>query len=280
MNKMALDLDKIGLIAGRGELPLLFCRSAKKAGVKFLSVVAMYDETSPKIEALADHVDWVYVGQIKKTIKSFQSQGVRQIVMAGQIKPSKLFKGIRPDLMALKGLWSLRNKPRNAESIFGTVCELLSEGDLKIIDSTTFLDDYLATSGLMGKIKLNKQQARDVQYGLSIAKEVSRLDIGQTVVVKKGSVLAVEGWEGTDKAIIRGGELGHGGAVVVKVAKENHDMRFDVPCIGLRTVESLIKGKVSVLAVEVGKTIFVEKKVTIQALNRAKIAIVGVECDW
>lgn len=280
MDSFELNLDKIGLIAGRGELPLLFCRSAKAAGVKFLSVVAMYDETSSEIEKLADHVDWVYVGQIKKTIKYFQNQGVKQVVMAGQIKPSKLFKGIRPDLMAVKGLWSLRNKPRNAESIFGTVCELLSEGDIKIIDSTTFLDNYLATLGLMGKVKLNNQQTRDVAYGLSIAKEMSRLDIGQTVVVKKGSVLAVEGWEGTDKAIIRGGELGYGGAVVVKVAKENHDMRFDVPCIGLRTVESLIKGKVSVLAVEVGKTIFVEKKATIKALNRAKIAIVGVKCDW
>ena len=280
MEKLPLNLDKIGLIAGRGELPLLFCRSAKAAGVRFLSVVAMYDETSPEIEKLADHVDWVYVGQIKKIIKSFQSQGVTQVVMAGQIKPSKLFKGIRPDLMAVKGLWNLRNKPRNAESIFGSVCELLSEGDVTIIDSTTFLDPYLATPGLMGKVKLNNQQLRDVDYGISIAKEMSRLDIGQTVVVKKGSVLAVEGWEGTDKAIIRGGELGHGGAVVVKVAKENHDMRFDVPCIGLRTVQSLIKGKVSVLAVEVGKTIFVEKKATIQALNKAKIAIVGVNCEW
>ncbi len=273
-------LEKVGLIAGRGKLPLLFSRCAKAAGVKLLSVVAMYDETSSEIEDLADHVDWVYVGQIKKTIQAFQRQGITKVVMAGQIKPSKLFKGIRPDLLAVKALWSLRNKPRNADSIFGTACDILSEGKIEIIDSTTFLEEYLAKEGVMGKIKPTNQQQRDIDYGLSIAKEVSRLDIGQTVVVKKGSVLAVEGWEGTDKAIIRGGALGHGGAVVVKVAKPNHDMRFDVPCIGMRTVESLVKGKIKTLAVQVGKTIFVEKDETIKALNKAKISIVGVNCDW
>ena len=268
----------IGLIAGRGKLPLLFCKCAKEAGVKHLSVIAMYEETDPKIEELADNVDWFHVGQIKKACKALRKQGVSQAVMAGQVKPSKLFKGIRPDLKALKILWSLKEK--NADTLFGALCNAFGEEGIEIIDSTTFLDDYLAPVGVMGKVKPNKRQLSEIQYGQKVAREISRLDIGQTVVVKKGTILAIEGFEGTDKAIRRGGELGHGGACVVKVAKPNHDMRFDVPCIGMRTVESIIAAKIKTLAVHAGKTLFVEKEETIKALNKAKVAVVGIECDW
>ncbi len=270
--------ETIGLIAGRGKLPLLFCKCAKEAGVKHLAVVAMYDETDPVIEELADHVDWVHVGQIKKACKALRKQNVSQAVMAGQVKPSKLFKGIRPDWKAIKILWSL--KERNADTLFSALCDAFYDEGIEIIDSTTFLDDYLAPVGVMGKIKPNKRQQADIEFGLKVAKDVSRLDIGQTVVVKKGTILAIEGFEGTDKAIRRGGELGHGNATVVKVAKPNHDMRFDVPCIGMRTVESIIAGNLKTLAVQAGKTIFVEKEKTIAALNKAKVIVIGVECDW
>ena len=272
------SLESIGLIAGRGNFPLRFCECAKKAGVKHLAVVAMHDETDPKIEELADHVDWVYVGQIKKTTKALRKQGVTQAVMAGQVKPSRLFKGLRPDWKAFKILWCL--KERNADSIFGAICDAFGEGGVEILDSTTFMDEYLAPVGVMGKVKPNRRQQKEIEYGLKVAKEVSRLDIGQTVVVKKGTVLAVEGFEGTDKAIRRGGELGHGNATVVKVAKPNHDMRFDVPCIGMRTVESLKIGGIKTLAVQAGKTLFIEKKETLEALDKAKITVVGVECNW
>ncbi len=275
MNKLP---DKIGVIAGRGMLPFIFCKAARAAGVKQISVIAMHDETNPEIAEFADTVDWVYVGQIKKAAAILKKHDVSHAVLHGQVKPEKLFKGIRPDLMALKIL--LTTKERNADTLFGALCDAFSSLGIEIIDSTTCLDASLSTPGVMGKIKPSKAQTSDIEFGKKIAREVSRLDIGQTVVVKKGTVLAVEGFEGTDKAIKRGGQLGHGKSTVVKVAKPNHDMRFDVPCIGMRTVNSLIEGKIQTLAVQVGKAIFVEKDKVIKALNKAKICVVGIECDW
>lgn len=275
---MSAHPERIGLIAGRGNYPLIFCKEAKKAGVKHLAVIAMVDETDPSIETLADHVDWVYVGQIGRAIKALRKQQVAHAVMAGQVKPSRLFKGIRPDLKALKILWGLRE--RNADSIFGAIADTFTKGGVEIIDSTTFMDDYLAKPGLMGKVKPGRRLQRDIDYGKKVATEISRLDIGQTCVVKKGTVLAVEGFEGTDKCIRRGGELGHGGATVVKVAKPGHDMRFDVPCIGMRTVESMLAGGIKALAVQAGKTLFLEKEAVFAALDKAGITVVGIELEY
>ena len=249
-------MDKVGLIAGRGLYPQLFCEEARKAGVQDIHVVGFHEDTSPDLENYCDTFDLVYVGQLKKTIKTFKKNGVTKIAMCGQVKPGRLFKGMRPDLKTLCLLWKL--KERNAHTMFGAICDAFKDAGIEVISSVTFLDDYLAPEGVMGKVKINKLRKKDWEYERKLAKDCSRLDIGQTVVVKRGTVLAVEGFEGTDKCILRGGELGRGGVTVVKVAKEDHDMRFDVPCIGMRTVESLIEAKAIALAVEQGKTLFIE----------------------
>ena len=267
-------MDKIGLIAGRGYFPQLFCEEARKAGTKGIHVVGFHEDTEPELKNYCDTFDLVYVGQLKKTIKAFQKHGVTKIAMCGQVKPGRLFKGMRPDLKTFCLLWKL--KERNAHSMFGAICDAFKDAGIDVISSVTFLEDFLAHEGVMGKVKINRLRKKDCEYGKKLAKDCSRLDIGQTVVIKRGTVLAVEGFEGTDKCILRGGELGRGGVTVIKVAKEDHDMRFDVPCIGLRTVESLIKAKAITLAVETGKTLFIEKEKVLQACNEAGICVVGV----
>ncbi|NQZ57336.1 MAG: LpxI family protein [Lentisphaeraceae bacterium] len=267
-------MDKVGLIAGRGLFPRLFCEQARKAGVKNIHVVGFHEDTSPELAQYCDSLDFVYVGQLRKTIKAFKKHGVTKIAMCGQIKPGRLFKGMRPDLKTMFML--ARLKERNAHTMFGGICDAFADAGIEVISSVTFLDDFLAHEGVMGKVKINRARRNDCEYGKKLAKDCSRLDIGQTVVIKKGTVLAVEGFEGTDKCIKRGGELGRGGVTVVKVAKEDHDMRFDVPCIGMRTVESLIEAKALTLAVEVGKTLFIDRDKVLAACDRAGICVVGV----
>jgi len=268
-----VNRESVGLVAGRGRYPLLFCESARAKGVRKIVVAAMHGETDAVIERLADEVVWMHVGQLNKAIKCFVHREVRQVVFAGQIKPARLFGDLRPDLRAIKLLATL--KLRNAESIFGALAtEFLKDG-VTVLPATTFLEDSLAGEGVLGRHKPKKRVLEDVELGWRIAREVSRLDVGQTVVVKDGTVLAVEGFEGTDKAIVRGGELGGGGVTVVKVAKPNHDMRFDVPCIGLRTVESLRNAGAIALGVQAGKTLLIDRAETLAALDKAKIAIVG-----
>ncbi len=267
-------MEKIGLIAGRGFYPQLFCEEAKKAGVKNIHVVGFHEDTSLDLKNYCDTFDLVYVGQLRKTIQIFNKHGVKKIAMCGQVKPGRLFKGMRPDLKTILLLW--RTKERNAHSLFGAICEEFAKAGIEVISAVTFLDDYLAKEGVMGKIGMNGSRKSDWEFGKKIAKDCSRLNIGQTVVVKRGTILAVEGFEGTDECIKRGGKLAQGGVTVVKVAKENHDMRFDVPCIGMRTVESLIEAKAITLAVETGKTLFIEKEKVLSACDKAKICVVGI----
>jgi hypothetical protein len=267
-------MEKVGLIAGRGLFPQLFCEEARKVGVKNIHVVGFHEDTSPDLKNYCDSLDLVYVGQLKKTIKAFNKNGVTKIAMCGQVKPGRLFKGMRPDLKTLCLLWKL--KERNAHTMFGAICDAFKDAGIEVISSVTFLDNYLASEGVMGKVKNNRLRKQDCDYGKKLAKDCSRLDIGQTVIIKRGTVLAVEGFEGTDKCILRGGELARGGVTVVKVAKEDHDMRFDVPCIGMRTVESLVQAKAITLAVETGKTLFIEKEKVLQACDKAGICVIGV----
>lgn len=268
-------LDTVGLVAGRGEFPLQFCRSARSAGVRRLAVVAMHGETPPEIADFADHVDWVHVGQIRRSIRYLRAQAVAGVVFAGQIRPSRLFGGMRPDWTALRLLWKLQE--RNAETIFSAVAAEFERCGLHVLPSTTYMESCLAQVGVIGRVKPRRAQLADIEFGLRIAREVSRLDIGQTVVVKRGTVLAVEAFEGTDRAIARGGDVGHGGVTVVKVAKPNHDVRFDVPCIGLRTVESLEHAGAKALAVHAGQTLFLRKAEVIAACDAARIAVVGFD---
>lgn len=271
------DLPAVGLVAGRGRYPLLFCEEAKAHGVAKLVVVAMHGETEAAIEKLADVTVWVYVGQINKAIRAMLDNGVRHVVFAGQVKPSRLFTGFRPDLRALKVMAGLPRK--NADTIFGAIGQEFGRDGLSVLPATTYLEKHLAAPGQMGSRKLKKEHFGDIELGRQIAREISRLDIGQTVVVKEGTVLAVEGFEGTDKAIRRGGELGHGGVTVVKVAKPGQNLCFDVPCIGLNTVESLVEAKAEVLALEAGKTLLVDRPLVQKALDKAGIVTVGITLD-
>lgn len=267
----------LGVVAGRGDLPFEVCRLARKDGIENIAAVAVKSDTSPAIEETADEVAWMHVGQLGKMIKYFQSNGVENVVLAGQIKPSHLFTGIRPDGKALKILWRLQEK--NAHSIFTAVVDELAMNGITVLPSTTYLDEIIAGEGVLGKKCIDKSSYADIELGARAAREIGRLDIGQTVVVKNGTVLAVEGFEGTDEAILRGGALGKGGVTVVKLAKPQHDIRFDVPCIGLRTFESLKQAKAKNLVVHAGKTLILQRERFIDKCNQAGIAIFGLKCS-
>lgn len=253
-----LPSDILGIIAGNRSLPLMLARQARAMGVKRLVAVAFDGETSSELAKLVDEIVWLKVGQLTKLIEAFRERGVKQCVMVGQIAPSNLFN-LRPDLRAMKLL--MRLKEKNAHTIFGAIGDELRSEGVELISALPWLTPLMPGKGVRIGTELTPELSADVDFGYRIAKDVSRLEIGQLVVVKGGTVLAVEGFEGTDKCLARGGGLAgkDGGAVAVKVAKEGHDMRFDIPCIGSRTLETCAKYGVSVLAVEAGNTLFLDQ---------------------
>jgi len=267
--------DTLGLIAGNRSLPLQFARQARSMGVKRLVAVAFEGETNPDLAGLVDEVVWLKVGQLSKMISTFTERGVKQCVMVGQIAPKNLFD-VRPDLRALALL--LRLKEKNAHTIFGAIADELGKDGVELIEATPWLKPLMPDSGFHLGPKLSDGQRADVQLGFRIAKELARLEIGQTVLVKNGTVLALEALEGTDRCLARGGELAgkEGGAVAVKVAKTNHDMRFDIPCIGAKTLEICAKGGIAVLALEGGKTLLLEEEEVKRIAARHKIALTTV----
>jgi DUF1009 family protein len=208
-------------------------------------------------------------------IATFTSRDVKQVVMLGQIAPKNLFD-LRPDLRAMGIL--LRLKEKNAHTIFGAIADELKKDGVQLIEATPWLAPLMPQTGFQLGPNLSDEQRADVAFGLRIAKEVSRLEIGQIVIVKNGTVLAVEGFEGTDKCLVRGGELAgkNGGAVAVKVAKPDHDMRFDIPCIGLQTLETCANSGVAVLALESGKTILLERGACADLAKKSKISLTTI----
>jgi DUF1009 family protein len=265
-------LDTLGIIAGNGVYPRLLAHAARRAGVKRIIAAAFTDETDERLAGMVDGIEWMRVGQLGKMIACFRNAGVANAIMAGQIAPKNLFD-LRPDWKMLLLLAKL--KRRNAESIFAAIGDELSRAGVSLLSATSFLEDSLAPNGLIAGRKLSHRQEEDVAFGFEIAREVSRLDIGQTVIVKNGTVLAVEGFEGTNEAIKRGGALAHKDAVMVKVAKPTQDMRFDVPVIGVATVEVAAEAHVRVIAVEAGRTLLLEKEAVIERANGANISIVA-----
>ena len=262
----------LGIIAGNGIYPRLVADAARKARVKKIIAVAFTDETDPVLEQDVDLLEWMRVGQLNRLLKFFRVQDVHHAIMAGQIAPKNLFD-LRPDWKALMLLGKL--KQRNAESIFAAIADELATVDVQLLPATTFLEDSLASSGLIAGPKLSRQEEDDIDLGWKIAKEIARLDIGQTIVVKNGTVVAVEALEGTNEAIKRGGGLAREGAIVVKVAKPNQDMRFDVPVIGVETIRIAAEARVRAIAVEAGKTLLLERDAIIDVARRAKISIVA-----
>src|ERR1051325_4762777 len=217
-------METLGLIAGNRSLPLIFARQARQEGLQRLVAVAFEGETDPALAPLVDDLVWLKVGQLSKMIAAFTSRGVKQCVMAGQIAPKNLYD-VRPDLRAMALL--LRLKQKNAHTIFGAIADELKKEGIALIEATPWLKPLMPADGFRLGPKLSREQREDVEFGFGIAKEVSRLEIGQTVVIKGGSVVAVEEFEGTDKCLARGGDLAgkDGGAVAVKVPREKHDFR-------------------------------------------------------
>lgn len=265
-------LETLGIIAGNGVYPRELAQAARKAGVKQIVAAAFVDETDRSIEQNADIVEWLRVGQLGKLLKFFRENNVRQAIMAGQIAPKNLFD-LRPDVKALVVLAKL--KQRNAESIFTAIADELKKADVDLLPATTFLDNQLATAGLIAGAKLSRVEEEDVELAWSVAKEIARLDIGQTIIVKNGTVLAVEAFEGTNDAIRRGGALAREGAVMIKVAKPNQDLRFDVPVVGVETIKVAAEAKLRVIAVEAGKTLLLERDKVVEHASRAKISLIA-----
>jgi len=265
-------LQALGIIAGNGVYPRLLANAARKAGVETIVAASFIDETDPVLEQQVDVLEWMRVGQLGRLLKFFRGQDVHHAIMAGQIAPKNLFD-LRPDLKALVLLGKL--KERNAESIFAAIGDELAKIDVALLPATTFLEDSLAQPGLIAGPKLSPRQEHDVELGWNVAKEIARLDIGQTIIIKNGTIVAVEALEGTNEAIKRGGILAREGAVMVKVSKPNQDMRFDVPVIGVETVRIAAESGVTVVAVEAGKTLLLEREAVIALANGSNMSVVA-----
>ncbi len=268
--------ETLAIIAGSGNYPLAMARAARSRGVRRIVVAAFQNETDTEIASLTDNVEWMRVGQLGKMIGFLKNAGTRHAVMSGQIHPKNLFD-LRPDLKALMLLGKLRQ--RNAESIFGAIADEMAKVGVELLPATSFMEEHLATAGHIAGPRLGRREEADVRYGFRIAKETSRLDIGQTVVVKGGTVLAVEAFEGTNAAMKRGGDLGRKDAVMVKVSKPNQDFRFDVPVIGPLTLEAARDARIRVIGVEAGRTLLLERERLTALADEYRIAIVGHEAN-
>ena len=264
--------DILGIIAGNGVYPKLLADSARNAGIKKIVAAAFTGETDPALAQHVDLIDWMRVGQLNRLLKFFRTQNIHHAIMAGQIAPKNLFD-LRPDWKALLLVGKL--KQRDADSIFAAIADELAQIDVELLPATTFLEDSLAPAGLIAGPKLSSRDEEDVDLGWKIAKEIARLNVGQTVVVKNGTILAVEALEGTNDAIKRGGALAREGGVMVKVAKPNQDMRFDVPVIGVETIRIATEAKLRVIAVEARKTLLLEHDMIVDFANRSTISIVA-----
>ena len=264
---------KLGLIAGNGTFPFLVLEGAQKAGAQ-VAVAAIREETDPQIEKVSDNVTWVGVGQLGKMLRFFKNEGVEKAIMAGQVKHVQIFSSSIPDLRMVKML--LRLPRKNTDALIGAVAnELASEG-IELIDSTYFLQEHLPQPGVLTKRKPDERERGDIEYGLEVAHEIARLDLGQTIVVRDRACVAIEAMEGTDAVIRRAGDLVRGRLTVVKIAKPDQDMRFDVPVVGLSTIQTMIEASATCLCLTAGKTLMFERDEMRQLADKNKIAIVAV----
>ena len=275
--------ERIGLIAGNGSFPLLVLDAARAQGFEVI-VAAIKEEAFPEIEThSATEVHWISLGELSKLIDTFQRAGVRRAIMAGQVKHKQIFSGIRPDWRLAKLLLSLGT--RNTDSLLGAVAKTLADEGIILENSTAFLEPLLAKPGVLTKREPTSQEKKNIDYGRSVARHLARYDIGQTVVVAELASVAVEAMEGTDAAIARAGEIMRSLAgeastlsrelTVVKIAKPNQDMRFDVPVVGVKTIEVMRQAGATCLALDAGKCLLLDGKAVIEAADSANITIVA-----
>jgi DUF1009 family protein len=264
----------IGLIAGNGAFPILLAQEAKKRGDRVVAV-ALKEEADPAIEQHADEVAWLSIGQLGKIIDFFKDHQVTDAVMAGQVKHTQLFRNIIPDLRAAKIL--ARAADKKAESLLSRVVQEFEQEGIRFLSSATYLEHWLCPEGILTARSLSPAQEADVVFGLPLARLIAAEDIGQTIVVKDKTVIAVEAMEGTDACIRRAGEIAGPGCVVIKVARPRQDLRFDIPVVGLRTLQSVAQSGARVLALEAGKTLLLDKEALIKEANAAQLTLTGVQ---
>lgn len=263
---------RYGLIAGNGRFPFLVIEGARKAG-ETLFVAAIKEETDADIEEAAEHVSWMGIGKLGRMISYFKDNGVTKVMMAGQVKHVQLFSGAIPDLKMVKMLWNLPR--RNTDALIGGIADEMIKEGIELIDSTYFIKDSLAGKGVMTRRRPDKNEIENLEYGLEIANEIARLDLGQTIVVRAKACVAIEAMEGTDAVIQRAGELANGKLTVIKVAKPDQDMRFDVPVVGIPTIKAMAGAGATCLSVSAGKTLMFDRENMISLANEKNIAVIG-----
>ena len=265
----------MGIIAGNGRFPLIVAEEAKRAGYRVVAC-AIEQEAEPALEKFSDAFCWVKVGELKKLSRFLREEGAHEAIMAGKIEKVRFFKeNVRLDLDMMKVLIKL--KDHKDDSLLGGIADYLFGQGIKLMDSTCLLKHFMPGPGVLGKKKPSRAVQENIAFGFEMAKKIAGADIGQTVVVKKKAVLAVEAIEGTDETILRGGALGRGKIIVVKVAKPHQDMRFDVPAVGLKTLEGLVAMQAEAFAFEAYKTLFIGMNLFVEKANRAGIVLYGME---
>jgi DUF1009 family protein len=263
----------LGLIAGNGQFPFLVADAARRQGRRVVAV-AIREETLPDLESRVDALHWVSLGQLGRALDALKKEGVTEAVMAGQVKHRQIFSGIVPDLKMMALLARLAVK--NTDSLIGAVADFLAGEGIRLLPSTALLADHMAAAGTMSRRKPSRAEKDDVAYGRQVARTLAGMDLGQTVVVKDRAAVALEAMEGTDEVIRRAGRLAGPGTVVVKVAKPRQDMRFDVPVVGVGTIEVMREAGSSLLAVEAERTLLLDKARVLAAADEAGIAVWGM----
>ena len=267
------NLKIIGLIAGNRQFPFLFARAARDQGYKIVAA-AIVGDTSPFLFFSVDKFQYFKVGELKRLFEYFRQNAVKEVIMAGQVNQDNLFN---PAVELDEEFQALRDalRDRKADTIFAAVADRLSKEGMTLLDSTFLLKKYLAPRGTLTKRGPSESELKDIEFGLTIAKLVGGIDIGQTVVIKEKAIVAIEAMEGTDRAILRGGSIARQGAVVVKTSKPDQDNRFDVPVIGPRTIQAMASVQASCLAIEADKTLIIDREKTVSLANKAGICLVA-----
>jgi DUF1009 family protein len=266
-------MDKIGLIAGGGQFPIIFAQKARANGYQVIAA-AYRNEADATLESVVDAQEWFHLGQVKRLLRFFHRQGVTQTVMLGTIRKTRLFTDVKPDIKALALVAGMRHT--HDDGILRAFAGLLEKEGIHVRASTFLVPELLAPAGIWTRRKPSRDERKDMALGWKIAKEIGRLDIGQCIVVGGGSVVAVEAVDGTDATITRGGGLAKGEAVVVKVCKPNQDTRFDIPAIGLTTIETMRAAGARALAVEAGKAVAFDREEMVAAADRYGMVVVAL----
>ncbi len=277
MRRMKTDVpESLLIIAGQHAYPPMLAKAARAAGVRRIVVLAFKGETRREMAALAHEIHWVHLGSMRTFLDQLETTGIKQCVMVGQIAPHNLFN-MRMDKLALEMYKALEF--RNAHTIFGAVVEAIEKLGIEVLPGNSFMECYTPEAGQLSRRAPTEREQADIELGLRLVKGTSEFEIGQTVAIKDGIVIAVEAWEGTNQTIKRAGRVGKAGTVIVKVPKVGHDMRFDIPVVGAKTFKIMKQAKVSCLAVEAGKTILLEQEKLIALADQYGMAFVAVETD-